>query len=183
MGFKKGEVALSKTKDIESKEEPTIQDAIRSRAITLSTGTISVTDRGATENRKKLSELETLYRLDGLVFGMINKYVRDITGAGYTIVGKKSSNVNKVDDFCRDRGKGFNKSLRFAVRDSLIYGFAIFELIETRGGELTKIMRIDPKAVEFEKEGGKIKRDKYGYPMGFEYTDWQGLKAVLPKDK
>jgi len=153
---------------------------ISSLAVPISTATATITDRGATENRQRLVDLEKIYRLDGLVFGIVNKYARDITGNGYTIEGDAAETVNS---FARDRSRGFNKMLRFTVRDSLVYGFSIFELVHTKGGILDRVLRIDPKAVEFKKTGGRIDRDIYGFPKGFEYTDWQGKKKALPKEK
>lgn len=177
MGYKKEEIALRK------KEEVLPTGEVLSKAISLEAD--ALTKRTVTETRIPLKDLEKIYRLDGLVFGIINKYVRDVTGTGYSILASDESSRQMIDTFCRDKEIGFQKMLRFAIRDSLIYGFHLTEIVYTRDrSEIKKLLRIDPTTVEFTKEKGYVKKDKYGYPESFTYTDPETSKPTeIPKDR
>ncbi len=146
----------------------------------------SITSRDSTTGRKRLEELEELYRMDGLVFGIINRYVRDIVGPGYAVL-TKDENIREITEaFTKNRKTGFNKMLRFAIRDGFIYGFGIFEITydnDKNPSKIDRILRIDPKTIEFKKKGGKVIRDKYGYPEGFVYRDEKGKEVALPNEK
>jgi len=177
VGFRREEVP---TKRVETEGE--VRRLVRSLAVEGSGEVLS--KRGETP-KARLSLLEKIYRMDGLVFGLVNKYARDVVSGGYTITSEDEESRRIVENFCRDRKRGFGKFLRTVIRDCLIYGFAIYEIIPNRANtEVLKILRVDPKTIDYGREpNGSIKQDEYGYPTEFVQTTSRGKKITLPVSK
>jgi len=176
MGFRPGEA----TRRVETKPSEA-RRLVRS----LSVETVSevLSKRGETP-KARLRLLEQIYRMDGLVFGLINKYARDVVSGGYTIIADDEESRTTVENWCRDRKRGFGKFLRTVIRDCLIYGFAIYELVPNRANtEVLKILRIDPKSIDYKREGGEIVQDEYGYPLAFVQTTQKGRQIELPRER
>jgi len=136
------------------------------------------------ERRKKLEELELIYRLDGLTFGIINKYVRDTVGVDYVIRAEDETSRKTIEEFCRRRESNFNRMLPVIVRDNLIFGFSILETVFSKDrSELLRLIRVNPTTVTdyIRDTSNKVKRDRWGIPVGF-VQHIEGEKRELPRE-
>lgn len=131
-----------------------------------------------------IGRLEQIYKLDGQIFGIINKFVRDIVGPGFIIETEDPETKKEVVFFCTKRDIGFMRMLQFAVRDCFIFGNAFFELVYNREkSDILQIIPIDPKTMDFQRDNLMyILRDKEGKPVGFEQTTATAEKIKFPRE-
>jgi len=102
---------------------------------------------------------EKLYRLDPLIFSAINRITRMVTSPRIIFIGENEADVEKMETFAKQIK--LRKILREAIKDALVYGYSIIELVmDGRGQNIEKLRIIDPKSIDFQKESdGTIKRD------------------------
>lgn len=124
------------------------------------------------QDRIDLKDLERAYRIDELVFGIINKYITVITGGGYTIKSKKISDANKVTDWLKD--SGFDFILKEVIRDLFVFGFSFVEKVYNKyNTHMVRLASIDTKTMDFKRDTyGNIIVDKWGLPVGYEQSLW-----------
>lgn len=129
---------------------------------------------GITKRQERISpeNLERAYRMDELVFGVINKYITVMLGTGYVINAKKSKDRVAMADWCRS--VKLDSVLREVIRDLFVFGFSFVEKVYNRGGDkIVRLATIDTKTMDFERDAnGNIKVDQWGLPKGFEQSLW-----------
>ncbi len=129
---------------------------------------------GIVKRRERISpeELERVYRMDELIFGIINKYVTVILGTGYVINAKSSKDRIAMTEWCRS--VKLDSILREVIRDLFVFGFSFVEKVYNRGNDkVVRLATIDTKTMDFERDAnGNIKVDKWGLPIGFEQSLW-----------
>jgi len=134
--------------------------------------------------RKRLEELQLIYRLDGLTFGIINKYVRDVVGVNYVIQAEDETSRKTIEDFCRRRESNFERMLPVIVRDNLIFGFSILETVFSKDrSELLRVIRVNPiTVIDYIRDtSNKVKRNQWGIPVGF-VQEIEGERRELPRE-
>lgn len=160
----------------------------------VSTGLDKVTEATLGEAKREervppgipVNRLELLYKLDGQIFGIINKFVRDIIGPGYIVQAEDGESKNAIISFSNNREIGFMRMLRFIVRDCLIYGNAYFEIVYNREhSDIVQLIPIDPKTMDFQRDNLLfIARDKKdGKPIGYEQTTTTAEKIKFDREK
>lgn len=123
---------------------------------------------------------EILYRLDPLIFSGVNRLRRLIVSPRIYFVGGDEQDRSKMEAWAK--AVGLKKILWNAVMDILIYGYAAIEKVRDSNGLVVKLVLIDPKAIDWKKEGGKIVLGDNGEPVGFEWMPEAGAqKEFLPR--
>jgi len=117
-------------------------------------------------------DLERAYRMDELVFGIINKYITTMLGTGFVITGVSDAEKILVQEWLSSLK--LNSILREVIRDLFVFGYSFVEKVYTKGGvKLVRLATIDTKTMDFMRdEFGNIKVDNWGLPIGFEQSLW-----------
>jgi len=131
------------------------------------------------QERISPENLERAYRMDELVFGIINKYITVMLGTGFVISASSSQVQKYMEDWCRKTQ--INNIFREVIRDLFVFGFAFVEKVYNKEGtKLVRLATVDSKTLDFERDAnGNIQMDNYGLPKGFE----QVLNLWLERDK
>lgn len=133
--------------------------------------------RGTAYSSKVQTDFEIIYRRDGVVYGIVNRFVRSITGVPFTI--KASESVRKeAEEWVNKPELGFREILRGIVQDVLVYGNAWVELVPSKlGNDIIKLNRLDPKYMDYKRDGmGNIVLNPQGEPTAVVFQS--GLKKV-----
>lgn len=189
----KRRIGLSKkeVKEVEEIKETSVStkrsDLIRSISASLASSDVTLGEAVREERVPPgipIGRLEQIYKLDGQIFGIINKFVRDIVGPGFIIETECPEAKKEVGYFCTKRDIGFMRMLQYAVRDCLIFGNAYFELVYNREkSDILQIIPIDPKTMDFQRDRLMfILRDENGKPVGFEQTTTKAVKIKFPRE-
>lgn len=129
---------------------------------------------GVYKRRDRISpeDLERAYRMDELVFGIINKYITVMLGTGFIIKAKDEKSRIAVEDWCKR--VRINTILREVIRDIFVFGFSFVEKVYNKAGtKLVRLATIDTKTMDFLRDqNGNIIVDNYGLPKGFEQSLW-----------
>ena len=137
------------------------------------------------EERLEISKLwmaraETMYRLDPLIFSSVNKITRLITSPKVSFAGGTNADQKYMVSVIKKLG--LRRLTKLAVKDILVYGFAFIEITQTDNGEIDKLYLVDPKTVDYQKNGTKLKLDDEGEIVGYTWTR-AGEEKTLPKEK
>lgn len=129
---------------------------------------------GIHKRRDRISpeELERAYRMDELVFGIINKYITVVLGTGFIIKAKDPKAREAIENWCKQ--VRINNILREVIRDLFVFGFSFIEKVYNRAGDkIVRLATIDTKTMDFQRDAnGNIIVDNYGIPKGFEQNLW-----------
>lgn len=125
--------------------------------------------KGDIERLKKATEVqekaELLYRLDPLLFASINRLRRAIVSNRIYFVGGTEEDIAKMNEWAR-KVKLFSV-LWDAVFDILVYGYSIIEKVRDDSGKIVKLVVVDPKTIDWKKDGDRIVLDEEGEPEGY----------------
>lgn len=126
--------------------------------------------RGDVERLQKAEAVqekaELLYRIDPLLFGAVNRLRRAIVSEKVYFIGGSDEDRKKMNDWAK-QVKLFSV-LWDAVFDIIIYGYAIIEKVRDENGKIVKLEVVDPKTIDWQKDGDKIKIDENtGEPVGY----------------
>lgn len=138
------------------------------------------------EERLKKEEVvqkraEILYRLDPLVFAGVNRLRRLISTPRIYWTNGEENDRKIMEEWARK--VRFRHVLQEAVQDIIIYGYAIIEKITNDQGEVIRLVTVDPKTVDWQKEDDKLKVDEYGDPVGFvQKPEVSGEEIDLDRD-
>jgi len=123
-------------------------------------------------------KLLNLYKVDGLTFATINKYISYVVGPGYFFEGDEEI-VRELEEWSEE--VGLKQILEEVVRDIFLTGNAWVELgYNKRGTDILKLKTINPELMDYirDDETGFVKLDKWGDPEG--YVRHEGL-GILEK--
>jgi len=121
---------------------------------------------------------ELLYRLEPLIFSGVNKLTRRITGSKIYFMGGSDDDNEKAIQFLED--SGCLGLLPHLVKDAMIYGFGAAE-INRAAGKIT-LTQIDPKELDYQREGSDIKLDAKGEIAGFVWKRKSEEQNLRPED-
>jgi len=123
-------------------------------------------------------ELERAYRMDEIVYGIVNKYVTIILGAGYMITGEDERAVQEIEAFCRK--VQLEEILREVIRDLWIFGYSFVEIVyDKAGADIVDLRTVDAKTMDFKRDSlGAVIYDEAGLPVGFVQKVWRPGKGL-----
>jgi len=142
----------------------------------------------------KGEEFLRLYRLDGTVWGRINKYVKKIVGPGFTFIPDPN-----VDETLRDVAKreakaielwskqvGLVQRMRIIVKDCFLYGRGFLELCKNAlGNDIVYIHTIDPLYMDYQRDPFKRTPllDEFGRPIGYVFKEGYPNEVKLDREE
>lgn len=133
--------------------------------------------KGELERLKKETgvqkKAEILYRLDPLIFGGVNRLRREIVSPRLFFTGGTEEDRLKMEEWARS--VKLRNVLWEAVLDILIYGYAVIEKVRDSNGNIVKLVIVDPKTIDWIKDGDKIVIDEATQePKGFVQSTTEG---------
>lgn len=103
-----------------------------------------------------MGRAETLYRIDPLVFGGVNKITRLVAPPSAYFEGQEPG-LTKMETFVKDLQ--LKLLLPDLVKDAVIYGYGCAEILKDDKGNITGLAQIDPKSFDYQRNGNKIERN------------------------
>jgi len=98
----------------------------------------------STSDRISPDELERAYRVDELVFGIINKYITVMVGSGFIIRSDNEKLKKDLEEWCKN--SLVNQLLRDIIRDLFVFGYSFTEKVYNKGGDkIVRLASIDVK--------------------------------------
>ncbi len=165
------------------KEELSIQKELANTEPMSAPSTVSASDDVI--DRVDITELESCYVFDPIVFNSINKIVQAIMSAGYEIRcdGDRSEEIVEFyKKFLDNIGKvGENTTWEELVstifQNQLVYGkHYIEDVYNVQMTQMLDLVSLDPKRMDYAKSSAdKIVLDSYGRPVGYVQTLPQGM--------
>lgn len=141
--------------------------------------------KGDTERLAKEQKIqkraEILYRLDPLVFAGVNRLKRLIATPRIYWTGGSEEDRKKMEDWSKQ--VRLKKTIQEGTQDVIIYGYSIIEKIKDKNGLPVKLITVDPKTMDWEKDGEKLKVDAYGDPVGFVQVQEGGADINLKREE
>jgi len=127
-------------------------------------------------------EFLKLYRIDGTVWGRINKYVKKIVGPSLTIVPDPNAPPELLEVAKQEaielnkwsKQVNLSRILRIIVKDAFLYGRGFVELCKNMlGTDIIYLHTIDPLKMDYmrDKLTNKPILDKYGRPIKYIFKD------------
>jgi len=93
-------------------------------------------------------KLETLYRVSGLVFSIIEKYTRRIIGQGFYFEGASENTIKEFETWAKQ--VKLKQALADSVRDIFLAGGAWGEnVLNKAGNDIVKIKPLNPSTMDF----------------------------------
>lgn len=131
-----------------------------------------------------MRQFEIIYRRDGTIFGIVNRFVRSIVGVPFSIRAPEQIQ-QELEEWINRPGIEFRDILRGVVQDILVFGNAWVELVFNKlGDDIVKLNRIDPKCMDYKRDGrGHPVLNELGEPTTVVYQPTGGQKVELPKEK
>lgn len=141
--------------------------------------------RGELERLRKeegvQKKAEILYRLDPLIFAGINRLRRAVVSPRIYFVGGEEEDNKKMNDWAK--AVKLKNVLWQAVLDIFIYGYAAIEKVRDSKGNIVKLVVVDPKTIDWQKDGDKIIFDeKTQEPIGFTQVTPEGTITLDRND-
>ena len=147
---------------------------------------ISVKRQGKTKPSERIepSEVlmrrcELLYRLEPLIFSGVNKLTRRITGSPIYFSNGDEEEIQKVSQWIEEIG--LKTLLPHLVKDALIYGFGVAEIVRKKG-KIVSLNQLYPKNFDYQREGTKIALTEDGKIKGFVYKTLSEEVELAPED-
>ena len=148
---------------------------------------VVISSRTPAESLERLEKSETvqkkneiLYRSDPIIFNGVNRLTRSISQPDFFFMGD-AAEVKKMEEF--SRRIEFKTYLENATKDIVIYGYSVAQKVRGEDGQIKSLIILDPKSIDWKKDGDKIVRDEHGVPEGLIWTDPNGQdKELLMKD-
>jgi len=109
---------------------------------------------------------ELLYRLEPLIFSGVNKLTRRITGSPIYFSNGDEQEIQQVSQWIEEIG--LKTLLPHLVKDALIYGFGVAEIVR-KNGKVVSLNQLDPKNFDYQREGSDIALTEDGQIKGFVY--------------
>jgi len=124
--------------------------------------------------RVKLSELESIYMKDGIIFNGINKITQTIMAAGYTIDCSNQRIKKYYENFLDGIGNSggeltWDELLQLSLKYQCIYGHGWVEnIMNKQSTRIVDLDIIDPKKMDYALNSSKdIVLDKFGRIVGY----------------
>lgn len=140
-------------------------------------GLVKETDDGKSVRKMPLSEIESnnisfdllekVYRNDAMIYNAINAISNWSVARGYFLDTKNPKAKKDVNDFLESFS--FRELLIDIVRHLHIYGNAFVEVAYTDSGIPDSMYILDPKNIDFQRNGTDVLIDKFGDPISYRY--------------
>lgn len=142
--------------------------------------------RGDTERLSKEQKIqkraEILYRLDPLVFAGVNRLKRLVATPKIYWTGGSEEDRAAMEKWSKQ--VRLKKIIQEGTQDVIVYGYSTIEKIKDNSGLPVKLITVDPKTMDWEKDGTKLKVDEYGEPIGYIQEPEQGESDIhLKRDE
>jgi hypothetical protein len=121
-----------------------------------SSGTPVTSKSGLSAARIAESELEQIYKSDGIAFSIINRYTNAIVGPGYVLKCEDPKQEEMWVEWAR-RSR-FKRNIHRAIKNAWIYGNGYLELVRNVANDnIVKLNNVYPPTIDYQKtDAGRI---------------------------
>jgi len=127
-------------------------------------------------------DFELLYRRDGVIFGIVNKFARDVSATQIVIDAKDETVKKELEEWMNRSTISFREVIKNIIVDNLVWGNAFYELKTNASlDDIVRLVRKNPKYMDFERDmNGNVILDEQGKPVKVVEVR-SGKKTYYPK--